>query len=141
MKVRELSREDVIALCKRVQYEDDLLNSRASVVLILNGLMAIAVAAAQSLPVEARIAGAIFMVAINVFWIPSALRARLYIKVLIKLIRQSPYIPIEDQVRFEALKMRRWNCPINFMCLWVPVLFIAGWLMGILLAVRYLCLQ
>ena len=138
MKLGELTREDVLALCKRVQYEDNLLNSRASIVLILNGLMAIAVAATPYLPMEARIAGAILMVAINVFWIPSALRARRYIKALIKLIKESPQIPIEEEIRFETLKMRRWNCPINFMCLWVPMLFIAGWVMGILLAARYL---
>ena len=141
MKVRELTREDVLALCKRLRYEDSLLNSRASVVIILNGLMAIAVGTIPYLPAEARIAGAVFMVAINVFWLPSALRARRYIKVLIKLIRESPHIPIEDEVRFEVLKMRRWNCPINFMCLWVPLLYIAGWLMGVLLAVSYSCPQ
>ncbi len=138
MKSRELTREDVLTFCKRVQYEDELLNSRASIVLILNGLMAIAVAATPNLPVEARIAGAVFMVAINVFWIPSAIRARHYIKVLIKLIRESPHTPIEEEVRFGTFKFRRWNCPMNFMCLWVPMLFIAGWVMGILLAARYL---
>jgi hypothetical protein len=141
MKVEELSREDVLIFCKRVQYEDNLLNSRTSVVIILNGLMAIAVGAAPYLPVEARIAGAILMLTINVFWIPSALRARRYIKVLIKLIRESPHMPIEEEVRFKVLKMRRWNCPINFMCLWVPVFFTAGWVTGILLAVGYLCSQ
>lgn len=137
MKSRELTREDVLTFCKRVQYEDELLNSRASVVLILNGLMAIAVGATPNLPGQARIAAAIFMVAINVFWIPSATRARYYIKVLIKLIRESPHTPVEEEVRFGTFKFRRWNCPTNFMCLWVPGFFVVGWVMGILVAAIY----
>ena len=37
---RELKEEEVIALRKRVEYEDQLLNSRTAIVLTLNGLMA-----------------------------------------------------------------------------------------------------
>jgi hypothetical protein len=59
----QLTEEQTATLRRRVEYEDQLLNSRTGIVLTLNGLMAIA--ASMSLPVAAQIVTATVIVIVN----------------------------------------------------------------------------
>ena len=87
-------------LRKRVEYEDQLLNSRTSIVLTLNGLMA--VAASFSLPSPARLVTAIIIISINLLWIVCSLDAQHFIHSLTMMIQESGNAPIDEKVRFRG---------------------------------------
>ncbi|HUS89308.1 MAG TPA: hypothetical protein VMW91_08090, partial [Desulfosporosinus sp.] len=76
MTDKELSKEDTIALRDRVKYEDQLFNARTTIVLALNGLMA--VAASLSLPGGTRLSIALVIIVVNALWILCARETKLY---------------------------------------------------------------
>ena len=120
-------------LRKRVEYEDQLLNSRTGIVLTLNGLMA--VAASMSLPVSAQIVTAAVIIIINALWIVCSLDAQHYINGLCTRINESGSAPIDEKVRKELQEGRYRIGSTRFMSLFVPCLLLAGWLLGFLLSI------
>ncbi len=133
MNEEKLSAEDVKVLRQRVEYEDQLFNSRTSIVLTLNGLMAIA--AGLSLPGPARLATAIVIILINLLWIVCALDAQHFIHSLISIICDSSHAPIDERVRKEIQKDRLRIGSTRFMSLIVPILLLTGWISGLVLTV------
>lgn len=133
MNEKKLSAEDVAALRRRVEYEDQLLNSRTSIVLTLNGLMA--VAAALSLSGLARLAIAIVIILINLLWIVCALDAQHFIHSLISMVRDSDHPPIDERVRKEVQENRLRIGSTCFMSLIVPILLLVSWILGLVLTV------
>jgi hypothetical protein len=92
-----LSPEQLAAVRRRVEYEDQLLNSLTSIVLMLNGLMA--VATSLSLPGPARLVTATEMILINLLWIVCSLDAQHFIHSLTGRIHDSGHAPIDEKVR------------------------------------------
>lgn len=132
MTDKELSKEDTIALRDRVKYEDQLFNARTTIVLALNGLMA--VAASLSLPSGARLSIALVIIVVNALWILCALETKLYVKEITLRLEQSKHLSIDEKIRFEFQKGRRRIRPTNFMCIIVPSLLTGGWILGLILS-------
>lgn len=133
MTQEHLAVEDVVALRKRVEYEDQLLNSRTSIVLTLNGLMAVAVS--LSLPAAARALVTLIIIIVNALWIVCSLDAQHYIHSLTARIHSSGRVPIDENVRSEVQKGRFRIGSTRFMSLIVPSLLLTGWVIGLLLVI------
>ena len=132
MTDKELSKEDTIALRDRVKYEDQLFNARTTIVLALNGLMA--VAASLSLPGGTRLSIALVIIVVNALWILCARETKLYVKEITLRLKQSKYLSIDEKIRFEFQEGRRRIRPTNFMCIIVPFLLTVGWILGLILS-------
>jgi uncharacterized membrane protein len=123
----EKLKKDVEALRERVKDEDQLLISRTSIVLTLNGLMAIATGI--SLPDYVRLTTAIVIILINVFWIVCALDAQNFIHSLIGKISESNCVPIDEKVRNETQKNRFRIGSTWFISFIVPLLLLLCWIL------------
>ena len=132
MTDKELSKEDTIALRDRVKYEDQLFNARTTIVLALNGLMA--VAASLSLPGGTRLSIALVIIVVNALWILCARETKLYVKEITLRLVQSKHLSIDEKIRFEFQEDRRSIKPTNFMCIIVPSLLTGGWILGLILS-------
>jgi ABC-type glucose/galactose transport system permease subunit len=129
----QLTEEQAVTMRKRVEYEDQLLNSRTGIVLTLNGLMA--VAASLSLPVAARIVTATVIIIVNTLWIICSLDAQHYIHGLSARINESGLAPIDEKIRKELQSGRFRIGSTRFMSLFIPALLLAGWLLGLLVSI------
>jgi len=129
-KNNDLSEATVIR--KRIEYEDQLLNSRTSVVLTLNGLMAIA--ASLTIPPAARIAVAGVIIIVDLLWIPCAFEAYGYIKVLTMRLKDSAAAPIDERIRQDFLTKRFRIGTTRFMSIIIPKLLLLGWGVALILA-------
>ena len=132
MTDKELSKEDTIALRDRVKYEDQLFNARTTIVLALNGLMA--VAASLSLPGGTRLSIALVIIVVNALWILCAHETKLYVKKITLRLQQSKHLSIDEKIRFEFQKRRHRIKPTTFMCIIVPSLLTGGWILGLILS-------
>lgn len=129
----KLTEKEITILQRRVEYEDQLLNSRTGIVLTLNGLMA--VAAAMTLPAAARIVTATVIIIVNVLWLVCSLDARDYLRGLHAHINKPDRTPIDEKIRIELQKGRFRISSTFFMSFWVPFLLLAGWIFGCLLSI------
>lgn len=129
----KLTEEEITMLRRRVEYEDQLLNSRTGIVLTLNGLMA--VATSISLPEIARILVATTIIIVNVLWLVCSLDAQLYIHGLSARVNQSGQAPIDEKIRMELQTGRFRISSTRFMSLYVPTLLLAGWILGLVLSI------
>ena len=138
MDEKKLLQEDVKELRARVEYEDQLLNSRLNIVLTLNGLMA--VAASFSLPTAVRILTAIIIIIVDTLWIVCSLDAQHFIHTLTKKILESGNAPISEVVRKNAQQNRLRLGSTRFMALVIPSLLLAGWVLSLIfVGIFYLC--
>jgi hypothetical protein len=128
MELEKLKPNDVRALLKRRQYEDQLLNSRTGIVLLLNGLTG--VAANLSLPSQARLVIAVAVIAIDFFWLLCALDTQRYIKRLTDDIKKSGMAPLDEQIRLNLFQNRRRIGPTTFMSIVAPTLLLAVWVIA-----------
>jgi hypothetical protein len=126
-----LTVESASALRKRVEYEDQLLNSRTSIVLALNGLMAVAASLTDACASRLAVAGVIIIV--NLFWIPCAFEAYGYIKMLTIRLKDSTEIPIDESMRQDFLANRFRIGTTRFMSIIIPGLLLVGWVVAIFL--------
>jgi len=119
----QLTEEQTATLRRRVEYEDQLLNSRTGIVLTLNGLMAIA--ASMSLPVAARIVTATVIVIVNLLWIVCSIDAQHYIHGLTARINESGRAPIDERIGRNSKRngfgsVRPASCQYSFLvCFWL----------------------
>ena len=93
-----------------------------------------AVAASMQLPDGARLAIAIVIIVINILWINVALDTKLYIQELTLRLKASNHKPIDEAIRFELQEGKNRISPTNFMCIVVPSLLVAGWILGFVLS-------
>ena len=131
----KLTEEETAMLCKRAEYEDQLLISRTGIVLTLNGLMA--VAAAMSLPKLVQFVTAMIIIIVNALWIICSLDAQNYIHGLIARINESGWATIDEKIRKELQKGRFRIGSTSFISVFVPGLLLAGWILGLLLSILY----
>lgn len=132
MSNSNLNENDAATVRERVKYEDQLFNARSTIILTLNGLMA--VAASLQLPDGARLAVAIVIIVINILWINVALDAKQYIQELTLRLKASDHKPIDEDIRFALQEGKKRISPTNFMCIVVPSLLLAGWILGLVLS-------
>lgn len=121
-------------LIRRREYESHILNSRTNIILTLNGLGAVAVAAGTALPPLIRLWIAFLMLVINGLWIWCASGASGYGRDLSAKIAESHWQPLSEQLhrmRFPKCKFR--VRPTSILGSWIPVLLSVGWIVGILL--------
>jgi len=113
----------------RVEYEDQLLNSRSSIFLVVNGLGAVAVGLAPA--VAAKLAITIVVVLINLLWVICVYQSFRFIRALSMRYRDLvPEDPIET-LREETLGPRYWIRPTNILGIYIPVLVLVSWLLAL----------
>jgi hypothetical protein len=128
-----LSKEDGERFRRRVEYEDDLLNTRMNIILTMNGLAAVAVG--LSLPAPARLIVAIIMIIADASWIPRALEASRFIGALTQRLKESRDTAPSDEVfRWEIVHRPRRVGTTKFMAVVIPSLLLAGWIVAVLYA-------
>ncbi len=116
----------------RIEYETNILNSRTNIVLVLNGLAAVA-ANLDSAPQHVIVVIAVVIILVNVLWIVCARESRHYLKKLT--IAWWDAGPTPDEKIRNKLTARSWRLsPTRFISFVVPVLLLMGWIAGLLLA-------
>jgi len=125
---KTLKEDDVTQLRQRVEYEDDLLNTRTNIVLTLNGLMAIA--ASMSLPSTAQLVGSLVIIIVDILWIVCAFDSRHFIHSLTASINESSYVPIDEKLR-KVFKSRLRIGSTQFMSVVIPTLLVVGWVLSL----------
>ena len=125
---------DIGKLRDRAMYEDNLLNSRTNIVLVLNGLLAAAANIALSDSGGIAVGG--FALLFNVLWMPCAFQHGSYMRLLSKIVNTSQHAPVDEQVR---KKHQRWRLygPTGFMTLIMPILLAVAWALWIVLKVKF----
>ena len=127
MSTAPLSKEDAERFRQRVEYEDELLNTRLNIVLTLNGLAAVAVGLA--IPSAARMIVVALMIVINTLWIPRAFEAARFISALVQRLKASPETaPVDEAFRWTVVRSRRRVGSTKFLAVVIPSLLLAGWL-------------
>lgn len=127
----QLSKEDAETFRNRIEYEDELLNSRTNIILTMNGLAA--VAAGLSLSGPARLSIAIIMISVNVLWIPRALEASKFIGALVGRMKESKSsAPIDEVFRWDLVHRPKRMGTTVFVAVVVPSLLLLGWIVGVL---------
>lgn len=134
MNNQKLSTDDVAILRKRVEFEDQLLNSRTSIVLTLNGLIAVAVG--LTLPPFVKLVISLIIIVINVLWIVCSLDAQHLIHSLTAKIQDSDQIPIDERIRKHVRKNRFRIGSTKFMATIIPALLLFAWILGLLLIIH-----
>lgn len=132
-KENDLTVENADRLRKRVEYEDHLLNSRTTIILTINGLMA--VAASLPIPDAVRLALAGVIIFVNLLWIPCALEAHGYIKVLSLRLKNSSATPIDGRIRQDFLAKKRRVGTTKLMSIIIPMLLLVGWIVAVVLLI------
>lgn len=100
MPNEELSEKAALEFYHRLKYEDQLLNSRTSIVLMLNGLGA--VAAGLGLPIGGCLSIATVIMLIDILWIICARDALYFIGKLTKKLAESKFIPADETFRLKV---------------------------------------
>jgi hypothetical protein len=131
MTTTPLSKDDGERFRHRVEYEDDLLNTRMNIILTMNGLAAVAVGLA--LPGPARFIVAIIMIIADAFWIPRAVEASRFIGALTQRLKDSKEAaPPDELFRWEVVHRPHRVGTTKFMAVVIPSLLLAGWVVAIL---------
>lgn len=128
-----------IALRRRVEYEDQLLNDRTTVVLQLNGLAAVAVGL-QAVPQVIAVAIGVVL-AVNLLWLVCAWDARALIEAMTTELQATPgteeSLPDEGFRRVVQKGRFRFGTTL-FMTMILPTLLTVGWVAAALATWRAL---
>lgn len=132
--------EDAKAVRERVKYEDKLLLSRTSIILTLNGL--IAVASGIKMPYEAMLLMIVVLIIANSLWLHFAIDARKYIDGLTNLLREASIkgikIPIDERIRYEIQKTKDAKHrigPTFILAILLPTALLTAWIVILLLTI------
>jgi hypothetical protein len=123
------SENDINEICIKRSSEDQLLNARTSIVLVFNGLMAVA-ASLGSAESYISIFFGIVIIGFNFLWIPCAIQHGKYMSALTKIIRNSIFKPKSTEIRI-MLQERRLYGPTIFMCYILPIMLFLSWIIWI----------
>ncbi len=114
----------------RIEREDDLLNARTNIFLVLNGLAAVAVGIDTGM--SGRLIISIVSCLANILWLMCSIRSLQALKILAEeLAKQRPDHPIEKIVQ-KALGKNRWLRPSPMLSLYLPFLVIGAWTTAII---------
>ena len=116
---------------KRIEYEDELFNSRTTIFLATNGLWAAAVGVSSVLPLQIGIG--ILGVLVSIMWVMCSWQSWKVIRALtrkrLKLLKDQAEYQAEYQVEEivqDALWRPRYR-PTNILAKWLPILFLSIW--------------
>ena len=119
------------SLRKRIEVEDELLNSRTTILLGTNGLWAAAVGIGNegSLNIGIGILGLL----LSIIWLMCSLQSWKVIKALTiryhKLLDPSNDRNDEvEQIVQDYLARQKWRRPTNILAQWLPILFLSVWI-------------
>lgn len=109
----------------RIEREDDLLNARTNIFLVLNGLAAVAVGIDTGM--SGRLIISIVSCLANILWLMCSIRSLQALKVFAEeLAKQRPDHPIEKIVQ-KTLGKNHWLRPSPMLSLYLPFLVIGAW--------------
>lgn len=131
MENTPLSKEDAERFRRRVEYEDELLNTRTNVILTMNGLAGVAagLSPASSLPGVV----VVLMIVINACWLPRAWEASRFIGALTVRMKESKETaPIDEVFRWGIVRKPHRVGSTKFMAVVLPALLLGGWIYGAL---------
>jgi len=115
----------------RIEREDELLNARTGIFLVVNGLTAVAVGIDQRF--ASRLLVAIVSALINVLWLVCSLKSRQVLKALtVHLLKRFPEHPVERIVQ-TALGSSHCIRPTTILSIYLPGLVALGWLVAVAL--------
>jgi len=116
---------------KRIEYEDELFNSRTTIFLATNGLWAAAVGVSNVFPLQIGIG--ILGVLVSIMWVMCSWQSWKVIRALtrkrLKLLKDQAEYQAEYQVEEivqDALWRPRYR-PTNILAKWLPILFLSIW--------------
>jgi hypothetical protein len=116
---------------KRIEYEDELFNSRTTIFLATNGLWAAAVGVSSVLPLQIGIG--ILGVLVSIMWVMCSWQSWKVIRALtrnrLKLLKDQIEYQAEYQVE-EIVQDALWRPgyrPTNILAKWLPILFLSIW--------------
>jgi hypothetical protein len=125
--------EDALAdkIRKRIEYEDELFNSRTTIFLATNGLWAAAVGVSSALPLQVGIG--VLGVLVSIMWVMCSWQSSNVIKALTKKRLGLLKGQTEDQAEYQVEKIVQdalWSLryrPTSILAKWLPVLFLSIW--------------
>jgi hypothetical protein len=106
MNAPAYSREDLQAIRERVKYEDEVLNNRTGIILTINGLVAIADVAGNSVGMGQVSSMTILL--INVAWLLCAVEAWRFIARLSKILRNAEAVDLSADIRLHTEFTHGW---------------------------------
>jgi len=118
------------SLPKRIEIEDELLNSRTTILLGTNGLWAAAVGIGGDSPLRMGIG--ILGILLSIIWLMCSLQSWKVIKALTaryhRLLDPSddPNDEVEQIVQ-DHLAGQKWRRPTSILAQWLPILFLSVW--------------
>jgi len=116
----------------RIEYEDSLLNNRANLFLVVNGLGAVAV----ELP---KTNSSIFliisvMLAINLLWFIGSIQTACIIRDLTGAYAENADDPVDKAVRKSMRRWPRWLRNTSIIGIYTPLFITIGWFVGLILS-------
>lgn len=123
----------------RIEFEDGLLNERVNVFLVLNGLGAGALGLSKEYTVQIMIA--IVVIAVNLLLWLCTFQTVLVIRNLTSEYILSANDPIDDRVRQTMKRWPRKIRPTYILGVWLPLVLLLGWLVGLILLIVTVCRQ
>jgi hypothetical protein len=115
----------------RIEREDELLNARAGVFLVLNGLTAVAAGVSQ--PAASRFLVCIVSAVINALWLLCSLKSRAVLKaVTVYMLKRFPEHPLEKIIQ-TALGPWQSIRPTTILSIYIPALVTLGWLVAVVI--------
>lgn len=118
----------------RIRHEDQLVNTRSSLVLAMNGLAAIAMVLPNGDPIMKVVVGFVTLV-VDVLWLRCACSAHRFIFELWQLIHRSQVTTPSERLRDAVRKNQKLGIDSTIMfCVFLPLLLIFGWLAGSLIS-------
>lgn len=113
----------------RIEREDDLLNARTNIFLVLNGLTAVAVGIDSCMTIRLIISIVSWLA--NVLWLMSSIRSLQALKTLNhEIVTKIPDHPIEKIVQ-DAVGKNLWFRPSPILGLYLPILVTVAWMVAI----------
>ena len=125
---------------ERIAYEDGLLNTRTSLFLVVNGLVAVAVRIDSNISSTVMIMSVAII--INSLWLVTAHKSLSVIKGLTvnyldRALKDEEFEEDEvEKIVQESLHLPLWLRPTNILCHYIPFSVFLGWLIGFIVFVK-----
>ena len=115
----------------RIEQEDELLNARTNIYLVMNGLAAVAVGIDPRF--ASRLLVCVVTCLVNILWFLCALKSRQVLKNVTRhLLSRFPDHPVEKIVQ-EALGDCHWIRPTTILAIYIPGLVTIGWIVAVVM--------
>lgn len=131
MSREELKITDWDKCRSRIEHEDNLLNNRASLFLVVNGLGAVAVGLTSDK--QSDIVMVIVILIANVLWLIGSSQSANVLKNLTTTYMENANDPIDQLVRDSMKVWPRWIRNTSILGIYIPLLISLGWGVGLIM--------